>query len=137
MLDEPTAGMSVDETHTAVELIRRLTEGKTMVIIEHDMDVVFSLADMVTVLVYGENILTAPPEQIRECRDALVHDISESALIEVSPMEVSHQVGQTFLSGQAQTGMSVPPTENRGGPNSTTGSGGSPPQDRGWGCPSV
>ncbi|MCJ7833346.1 MAG: ABC transporter ATP-binding protein, partial [Deltaproteobacteria bacterium] len=50
MLDEPTAGMSKDETHYAVELIRRLTEGKTVVIIEHDMDVVFSLADRITVL---------------------------------------------------------------------------------------
>jgi branched-chain amino acid transport system ATP-binding protein len=48
MLDEPTAGMSRDETHYAVELIRRLTEGKTVVIIEHDMDVVFSLADRIT-----------------------------------------------------------------------------------------
>jgi len=50
MLDEPTAGMSKDETHYAVELIRRLTEGKTVVIIEHDMDVVFSLANRITVL---------------------------------------------------------------------------------------
>ena len=41
MLDEPTAGMSKDETHHAVELIRKLTKGKTVVIIEHDMDVVF------------------------------------------------------------------------------------------------
>ncbi len=53
LLDEPTAGMSKDETHNAVELIRRLTEGKTVVIIEHDMDVVFSLADRITVLHYG------------------------------------------------------------------------------------
>ena len=53
MLDEPTAGMSKDETHDAVELIRRLTEGKTTVIIEHDMDVVFSLADRITVLHRG------------------------------------------------------------------------------------
>jgi branched-chain amino acid transport system ATP-binding protein len=66
MLDEPTAGMSVDETHNAVELIRKLTEGKTMVIIEHDMDVVFSLADRVTVLHLGTILASGPPEEIRE-----------------------------------------------------------------------
>jgi branched-chain amino acid transport system ATP-binding protein len=64
MLDEPTAGMSVDETHNAVELIRKLTEGKTMVIIEHDMDVVFSLADRITVLHLGTILASGPPEEI-------------------------------------------------------------------------
>lgn len=66
MLDEPTAGMSVDETHNAVELIRRLTEGKTMVIIEHDMDVVFSLADRITVLHLGGILASGPPDEIKE-----------------------------------------------------------------------
>ena len=66
MLDEPTAGMSRDETHNAVELIRRLTEGKTMVIIEHDMDVVFSLADRITVLHLGTILASATPAEIRE-----------------------------------------------------------------------
>jgi branched-chain amino acid transport system ATP-binding protein len=66
MLDEPTAGMSRDETHNAVKLIRKLTEGKTMVIIEHDMDVVFSLADRITVLHRGTIITTGPPEEIKE-----------------------------------------------------------------------
>jgi branched-chain amino acid transport system ATP-binding protein len=66
MLDEPTAGMSRDETHYAVELIRRLTEGKTAVIIEHDMDVVFSLADRITVLHYGQILATGPPVEIRQ-----------------------------------------------------------------------
>ena len=65
MLDEPTAGMSADETRTAVELIRRLTEGKTVVIIEHDMDVVFSLADRITVLHLGSILATGSPEEIR------------------------------------------------------------------------
>jgi branched-chain amino acid transport system ATP-binding protein len=65
MLDEPTAGMSRDETHTAVDLVRRLTEGKTVVIIEHDMDVVFSLADRITVLHRGEILATGAPEEIR------------------------------------------------------------------------
>ena len=66
MLDEPTAGISVDETHNAVELIRRLTENKTMVIIEHDMDVVFSLADRITVLHLGTILASGPPEEIRD-----------------------------------------------------------------------
>jgi branched-chain amino acid transport system ATP-binding protein len=66
LLDEPTAGMSVDETHQAVDLIRRLTEGKTVVIVEHDMDVVFSLADRITVLHYGSILATGTPEEIRE-----------------------------------------------------------------------
>jgi branched-chain amino acid transport system ATP-binding protein len=66
LLDEPTAGMSRDETHYAVELIRRLTEGKTVVIIEHDMDVVFSLADRITVLHYGKILATGPPHEIRQ-----------------------------------------------------------------------
>ena len=66
MLDEPTAGMSVDETHNAVKLIRRLTEGKTMVIIEHDMEVVFSLADRITVLHLGGILASGPPEEIKD-----------------------------------------------------------------------
>jgi branched-chain amino acid transport system ATP-binding protein len=66
LLDEPTAGMSRDETHTAVELIRTLTAGKTVVIIEHDMDVVFSLADRITVLHHGEILATGSPAEIRE-----------------------------------------------------------------------
>jgi len=66
MLDEPTAGMSRDETHNAVELIRRLTEGKTAVIIEHDMDVVFSLADRITVLHLGTILACGPPDEISD-----------------------------------------------------------------------
>jgi branched-chain amino acid transport system ATP-binding protein len=78
MLDEPTAGMSRDETHTAVELIRRLTEGKTVVIIEHDMDVVFSLADRITVLHYGQILATGSPAEVREnqeVKDAYLGDL--------------------------------------------------------------
>ena len=66
MLDEPTAGMSRDETHEAIKLIRQITEGKTMVIIEHDMEVVFSLADRVTVLHHGEILATGHPAEIKE-----------------------------------------------------------------------
>ena len=65
LLDEPTAGMSHAETERAVELIRRLTEGRTLLIVEHDMSVVFGLADRISVLVYGKIIASGTPEQIR------------------------------------------------------------------------
>lgn len=66
MLDEPSAGMSKEEIYYAVELIRKLTENKTVVIIEHDMDVVFSLADRITVLHQGAILASGPPNEIRE-----------------------------------------------------------------------
>lgn len=65
LLDEPTAGMSTEETREAVKLIGRVTEGKTLIIVEHDMEVVFSLADRITVLYYGEVLASGPPDQIR------------------------------------------------------------------------
>ena len=65
LLDEPTAGMSHAETERAVALIRRLTERRTLLIVEHDMSVVFGLADRISVLVYGNIIATGTPEQIR------------------------------------------------------------------------
>ncbi len=65
MLDEPTAGMSHAETAEMVALIRRVTEGKTLVMVEHDMSVVFDLADRISVLVYGEIIASDIPEKIR------------------------------------------------------------------------
>ena len=65
MLDEPTAGMSRSETEHAVALIRKVSEGKTLVIVEHDMSVVFDLADRISVLVYGQVIATDTPAKIR------------------------------------------------------------------------
>lgn len=65
LLDEPTAGMSHSETNETVALIRQATEGKTLIIVEHDMGVVFSLADRISVLVYGQIIATDLPERIR------------------------------------------------------------------------
>ncbi len=65
MLDEPTAGMSRSETEHAVELIRRVSESKTLIIVEHDMGVVFDLADRISVLVYGQVIATDTPQKIR------------------------------------------------------------------------
>jgi branched-chain amino acid transport system ATP-binding protein len=65
LLDEPTAGMSRSEIARVVELVRRVTEGRTLVMVEHDMGVVFDLADRISVLVYGEVIATGTPEEIR------------------------------------------------------------------------
>jgi branched-chain amino acid transport system ATP-binding protein len=65
LLDEPTAGMSHSETADAVELIRNVTEGRTLVMVEHDMGVVFGLADRISVLVYGRVLASGTPEEIR------------------------------------------------------------------------
>ena len=65
LLDEPTAGMSHSETDSAVALIRLVSEGKTLIMVEHDMSVVFGLADRITVLVYGEVIASDTPAAIR------------------------------------------------------------------------
>jgi branched-chain amino acid transport system ATP-binding protein len=65
MLDEPTAGMSHSETDYIVDLIRQVTVGKTLIMVEHDMGVVFGLADRISVLVYGEIIATGAPEDVR------------------------------------------------------------------------
>ncbi|MFN5446689.1 MAG: ABC transporter ATP-binding protein [bacterium] len=65
LLDEPMAGMSHEETDYMVGLIRELTAGRTLIIVEHDMDVVFSLSDRISVLVYGQVLATGTPEQIR------------------------------------------------------------------------
>jgi branched-chain amino acid transport system ATP-binding protein len=65
LLDEPTAGMNRAETNHTVELVRRITENKTLIMVEHDMGVVFGLADRISVLVYGEIIASGPPNEIR------------------------------------------------------------------------
>ena len=80
LLDEPTAGMSNSETEQAVALIRKVTEGKTLVMVEHDMNVVFGLADRISVLVYGEVIASDTPARIREnatVREAYLGQMSE------------------------------------------------------------
>ena len=65
LLDEPTAGMSRSEADAAVALIRKVTTGKTLVMVEHDMSVVFGLADKIAVVVYGEVIAYDSPEKVR------------------------------------------------------------------------
>jgi len=65
LLDEPTAGMTREETAGAIKMIDRVTAGRTLVIIEHDMDVVFSLADTISVLHYGSILASGTPEEIK------------------------------------------------------------------------
>ena len=65
LLDEPTAGMSKSETRRFIELIKEVTVGKTLLTVEHDMGVVFGLADKIAVVVYGEEIAVDTPEKVR------------------------------------------------------------------------
>ncbi|WP_052146668.1 ATP-binding cassette domain-containing protein [Burkholderia pseudomallei] len=65
LFDEPTAGMSREQARRTIELIRRATAGKTVLMIEHDMDAVFGFADRVSVLVRGELVATGSPAAIR------------------------------------------------------------------------
>jgi branched-chain amino acid transport system ATP-binding protein len=65
LLDEPVAGMGPEESQRMVQLLRELRGDHTLVLVEHDMDVVFALADRISVLVYGRVIATGAPEAIR------------------------------------------------------------------------
>jgi branched-chain amino acid transport system ATP-binding protein len=65
LLDEPMAGMSTEETAYTAELIREVTAGRALLLVEHDMDVVFSLGDRISVLVYGQVVATGTPAEIR------------------------------------------------------------------------
>jgi branched-chain amino acid transport system ATP-binding protein len=65
LLDEPTAGMSKSETTRFIALIKQVTEGKTLLTVEHDMGVVFGLADKIAVIVYGEVIAFDTPDAVR------------------------------------------------------------------------
>ena len=73
LLDEPTAGMSPEETHRMTRLLMALPGEMTLLIIEHDMDVVFSLADRITVLHYGEVLTEGAPDVVRA--DARVYEV--------------------------------------------------------------
>lgn len=72
LLDEPMAGMGIEESQRMVALLQELKSDYTMLLIEHDMDAVFALADRITVLVYGRDIATGAPADIRA--DAAVRE---------------------------------------------------------------
>lgn len=65
ILDEPAAGISAEETRSLTDLITRTVTGRTLILIEHDMDVVFAVADRISVLHYGEIISQGPPDEVR------------------------------------------------------------------------
>ncbi|MDE1948270.1 MAG: ABC transporter ATP-binding protein [Burkholderiales bacterium] len=89
LLDEPTAGMSKSETGRFVDLIREVTVGKTLLTVEHDMGVVFGLADKIAVLVYGEVIAFDEPAAVRA--DARVQEAYlGSVLADVQAAEAGH-----------------------------------------------
>jgi len=69
LLDEPLAGMGPEESAAVIALLQQLKKSKTILMIEHDMDAVFSLADRITVLVYGAVMLTGTPAEIRANED--------------------------------------------------------------------
>ena len=65
LLDEPLAGMSTQESAHVIALLRRLKNQYTILLVEHDMDAVFALADRISVLVYGKIIFTGTPQEVR------------------------------------------------------------------------
>jgi branched-chain amino acid transport system ATP-binding protein len=88
LLDEPTAGMSRSESDHAVQLIRTVTAGKTLVMVEHDMSVVFGLADRISVLVYGEVLATGTPEEIRS--NSKVQEAYLGTTLDANPADGVH-----------------------------------------------
>jgi branched-chain amino acid transport system ATP-binding protein len=80
LLDEPLAGTGHEESLRVVETLRRLKTRLTIVLIEHDMDAVFSLADRVSVLVYGRVIATDTPERIRANAEVRAAYLGEEAV---------------------------------------------------------
>jgi branched-chain amino acid transport system ATP-binding protein len=89
LLDEPTAGMSRSETARFVNLIRDVTVGKTLLTVEHDMGVVFGLADKIAVLVYGEVIAFDTPEKVR-ADERVKEAYLGSVLAEAQAAEAGH-----------------------------------------------
>ena len=80
LLDEPTAGMSRTETERAVDLVMRVTAGRTLLMVEHDMSVVFGLADRISVLVNGSMLFTGTPDEVRNNRDVRAAYLGDFAL---------------------------------------------------------
>jgi len=65
LMDEPTAGLDAEETYKFVKLIKQITTNKTLIVVEHDMDIVFDLADKITVLDYGRKLVTGTASEVK------------------------------------------------------------------------
>ena len=81
LLDEPMAGMGPEESKAMVEILQGLKRKLTILLVEHDMDVVFSLADKITVLVYGQSIATDTPEAIRQNPEVRTAYLGEEEIV--------------------------------------------------------
>ncbi|HYI85544.1 MAG TPA: ABC transporter ATP-binding protein [Burkholderiales bacterium] len=79
LLDEPMAGMGTEESHRMIALLQKLKQKKTIILVEHDMDAVFRLADRISVLVYGKVIATDVPEKIKMNQDVRKAYLGEEA----------------------------------------------------------
>ncbi len=79
LLDEPMAGMSAQESSAVISLLQRLKGRYSMLLIEHDMNAVFSLADRISVLVYGKVIFTGTPEEVRNLPDVKATYLGDEA----------------------------------------------------------
>jgi branched-chain amino acid transport system ATP-binding protein len=79
LLDEPMAGMGIDESQRMIALLGTLKRRQTMILVEHDMDAVFRLADRIAVLVYGRVIATGVPEDIKQNPDVRKAYLGEGA----------------------------------------------------------
>jgi branched-chain amino acid transport system ATP-binding protein len=80
LLDEPMAGMGIEESQRMIALLRGLKGRRAMLLIEHDMDAVFQLADRITVLVYGRAIASGRPDEIRANKDVRQAYLGEEAV---------------------------------------------------------
>ena len=103
LLDEPTAGMSPGETVGMIELVKSLPRELTVLIIEHDMDVVFALADRIAVLHYGELLAEGPPEEVRNNPEVLA--------VYLGTTETAHAHGSRLSVGASALPVE-PPTGN-------------------------
>jgi branched-chain amino acid transport system ATP-binding protein len=79
LLDEPMAGMGIEESQRMIELLGGLKQRQTMILVEHDMDAVFRLADRISVLVYGRVIASGTPEEIRANAEVRTAYLGEDA----------------------------------------------------------
>jgi branched-chain amino acid transport system ATP-binding protein len=79
LLDEPMAGMGVDESQRMIALLAGLKRTQTMILVEHDMDAVFRLADRISVLVYGRIVASGTPDEIRANREVRAAYLGEDA----------------------------------------------------------
>ena len=93
LLDEPMAGMSVQESTAVIALLQRLKRKYTILLVEHDMEAVFALADRISVLVYGKILFTGTPDEIRKHPEVRAVYLGEEEEFAASPPTSTGQAG--------------------------------------------